>query len=149
MDKNKREIRTQHYWICLQDEPLCLENIERFVRDESCGSVLSFSGRTRDVFEGKRVLQLSYECYASMALKEMEQIALSIIKAYGPIRIAIVHRLGDVGVGEISVVISVATPHRATSYDASRYAIDTLKAQVPIFKKEIYEGGSTWKANQH
>ena len=56
MDKNKREIRTQHYWICLQDEPLCLENIERFVRDESCGSVLSFSGRTRDVFEGKRVL---------------------------------------------------------------------------------------------
>ena len=71
-----------------------------------------------------------------MALKEMEQIASSIIKAYGPIRIAIVHRLGDVGVGEISVVISVATPHRATSYDASRYAIDTLKAQVPILKKK-------------
>ena len=149
MTESPNEIRTQHYWICLQDDPLCLENIERFVRDDSCGSVLSFSGRTRDNFEGKRVLQLSYECYVPMALKELQQIAISIITTHKPIRIAMVHRLGDVNVGEISVVISVATPHRSTSYEASRYAIDTLKAQVPIFKKEIYEGGSTWKANQH
>ena len=149
MNRTEMEIRTKEYWICLQYEPLCVESSEAFVHDDTCGSVLSFSGRTRNIFEEKRVVQLTYECYVPMALKEMEKIALTMIKNYAPIRIAMVHRLGDVGIGETSVIISVATTHRVASYDASRYAIDTLKKQVPIFKKEIYEGGSTWKANKH
>ena len=142
------EIRNDQYWLRLQDTELSLMDAEQFVQHNSCGAVLSFSGMTRDTFEDKKVIQLSYECYVPMALKEMERIAQNIINMHTTLRIAIHHRLGVVNVGETSVVISVATPHRAACYEASRYAIDTLKEQVPIFKKEIYEGGSTWKANQ-
>ena len=144
----KMEIRNDQYWLRLQDTELSLMDAEQFVQHNSCGAVLSFSGMTRDTFEDKKVIQLSYECYVPMALKEMERIAQNIINMHTTLRIAIHHRLGVVNVGETSVVISVATPHRAACYEASRYAIDTLKEQVPIFKKEIYEGGSTWKANQ-
>ena len=144
----KMEIRSDQYWLRLQDDELSLMDAEQFVQHNSCGAVLSFSGMTRDTFENKRVIQLSYECYVPMALKEMEHIAQNLINTHTTLRIAIHHRLGIVNVGEISVVISVATPHRAACYEASRYAIDTLKDQVPIFKKEIYEGGSIWKANQ-
>ena len=142
------EIRSKNYWIQLQHSVLSLHDIEDFVQDNVCGAILSFSGVTRDHFENKKVLQLSYECYAPMALKEMERIAIDLEKRYAKIRIALHHRLGDVRVGEVSVVISVSTPHRAQAYEASRYAIDTLKEQVPIFKKEMYEGGSLWKANK-
>ena len=144
----KMEIRNEQYWLRLQDTELSLMDTEEFVQHNSCGAVLSFSGMTRDTFEEKKVIQLSYECYVPMALKEMERIAQNLINTHAKLRIAIHHRLGIVNVGETSVVISVATPHRAACYEASRYAIDTLKEQVPIFKKEIYEGGSTWKANQ-
>ncbi len=146
--KEKKEIRNEQYWLLLQETELSLMDTEEFVQHNSCGAVLSFSGMTRDTFEDKRVIQLSYECYIPMALKEMERIAQNLINTHTKLRIAIHHRLGVVNVGEVSVVISVATPHRAACYEASRYAIDTLKEQVPIFKKEIYEGGSTWKANQ-
>ena len=141
----KIEIRNERYWLRLQDTELSLMDMEEFVQHNSCGAVLSFSGMTRDSFENKKVLQLSYECYIPMALKEMERIAQNLINTHTKLRIAIHHRLGVVNVGETSVVISVATPHRAACYEASRYAIDTLKEQVPIFKKEIYEGGSTWR----
>ena len=143
------EIQNDQYWLRLQNDKLSLMDTEHFVQHNSCGAVLSFSGMTRDTFEDKRVIQLSYECYVPMALKEMERIAKDLINTHKTLRLAIHHRLGIVNVGETSVVISVATPHRATCYEASRYAIDTLKEQVPIFKKEIYEGGSIWKANQH
>jgi molybdopterin synthase catalytic subunit len=146
--KEKMEIKNDQYWLRLQDNELSLMDTEQFVHHNSCGAVLSFSGMTRDTFGDKKVVQLSYECYVPMALKEMERIATDLIHKHSTLRIAIHHRLGVVNVGETSVVISVATPHRAACYEASRYAIDTLKMQVPIFKKEIYEGGSTWKANQ-
>ena len=144
----KKEIRNEQYWLLLQETKLSSIDTEEFVQHNSCGAVLSFSGMTRDTFEDKRVIQLSYECYIPMALKEMERIAQNLINTHTKLRIAIHHRLGVVNVGEVSVIISVATPHRAACYEASRYAIDTLKERVPIFKKEIYEGGSTWKANQ-
>ena len=148
MDTNEMELRGDNYWVGLQYGELNIDDIESLVCHDSCGAVLSFTGRTRNNFEGKTVVQLCYECYIPMALKEMENIILDLQRRDSKIRIAMYHRLGEVGVGEASVIISIATPHRILAYEASRYAIDTLKSQVPIFKKEVYEGGSTWKANQ-
>ena len=111
----KKEIRNEQYWLRLQDTELSLMNVEQFVQHNSCGAVLSFSGMTRDTFEDKKVIQLSYECYVPMALKEMERIAQNVINMHSTLRIAIHHRLGVVNVGETSVVISVATSSKPCS----------------------------------
>lgn len=113
----------------------------------SCGAVLLFEGTARDHFEGKRVVQLEYEAYTPMALSELQQIATEVSERWPEARLAIVHRTGTVAIGEPSVVIAVGAPHRGEAYAASRYAIDTLKARLPVWKKEIYEDGSAWKAN--
>ena len=134
--------------IRLQKERLQVEEIEATVQSDSCGAVLVFVGRTRDNFKGKKVLRLEYEAYEEMALKEMQKIAEKIREQWSGSEISIVHRLGLVPIGEASVVIAVSTPHRVAVYEASRFAIEALKADVPIWKKEIYEGSAQWKANQ-
>ena len=110
--------------------------------------MLSFVGITRDHFEGKKVIRLEYEAYEAMALAQMRKIADIIQVRWPTARVAMIHRLGIVPVGEASVVISVSAPHRDEAYAASRFAIDSLKSEVPIWKKEIYEDGSEWKANE-
>jgi molybdopterin synthase catalytic subunit len=92
------------------------------------------------------VTSLSYEAFAEMAVPVMEQIAAEACARW-PVRIAMVHRTGPVAIGEPSVVIAVGAPHRAECYEASRWAIEALKERVPIWKKEMYEDGSAWKAN--
>ena len=134
--------------IQLQTDPIDVLAVEQSVYDPACGAHIVFVGRTRDHFEGKKVLELHYEAYESMALKEMNQIAHDLKARYEHCRVSIVHRLGIVDVGEASVVIAVSTPHRKDCYEASRYAIDTLKKTVTIWKKEICENKSHWKANQ-
>ena len=106
-----------------------------------------FVGVTRDNFEGRDVVRLEYEAYDALAIDQMQSIANEIAQRHPGARTAMVHRLGLVPVGEASIVIAVGTPHRAAAYEASRYAIDTLKERVPIWKKEIYGDGSAWKAN--
>lgn len=122
--------------------------VENAVRHAGAGAVLTFRGDTRDSFEGRRVERLEYEAYPEMAVPQMEAIAKEVGERWPGARVAMAHRLGLVPVGETSVVISVTAPHRDACYAASRYAIDTLKARVPIWKKEVYEDGSSWKANQ-
>jgi molybdopterin synthase catalytic subunit len=117
------------------------------VDDPGMGAVLLFEGVARDVFEGKRVLHLEYEAYVPMAQAELQRIAEEVCSRWPAVRLAVVHRTGKVEIGEPSVVIAVGSPHRAEAYEASRYAIDTLKARLPVWKKEIYEDGSAWKAN--
>lgn len=134
--------------ITLQKGTLNVGEIEAAVQSEKCGAVLVFVGRTRDNFEGKTVLQLEYEAYEKMALKEMHRIAKTITERWSNSLVAIVHRLGVVPIGEASVVIAVSTPHRDAAYQASRFAIEELKKNVPIWKKEIYEESAQWKANQ-
>jgi MoaE-MoaD fusion protein len=134
--------------IHLQHNPICVADVEQHVISEECGATLVFVGRTRNSFNGKSVIKLFYEAYEQMALKEMTKIKYDIEKKWPKTRIAMVHRLGEVGLGEASIVIAISTPHRDNCYKASRYAIDTLKKNVPIWKKEIYEEGSQWKANQ-
>jgi molybdopterin synthase catalytic subunit len=117
------------------------------VDDPGMGAVLLFEGVARNVFEGKKVLHLEYEAYDAMAEAELRRIAAEVHERWPPVRLAMVHRTGKVEIGEPSVVIAVGAPHRAEAYEASRYAIDALKARLPVWKKEIYEDGSAWKAN--
>lgn len=130
----------------LTHDPIELSAVRAAVVHPSCGALLLFEGLARDTFEGREVTSLAYEAYEPMAIAELEAIGTAIEQRWGG-RTAIVHRLGDVPVTEPTVVIAVATPHRAACYEASRYALETLKARVPIWKKEVYTDGSEWKAN--
>ena len=123
--------------------------VEAAVSHPGAGAVLTFHGVTRDNFDGRPVTGLSYEAYGPMAVSEMEKIRDELAARWPGARVAMVHRLGALDVGEVSVVISVSTPHRAACYAASRYAIDELKARVPVWKKEHYaDGDADWKANK-
>ncbi|MCO4743932.1 MAG: molybdenum cofactor biosynthesis protein MoaE [Proteobacteria bacterium] len=130
----------------LTPDAIDLAAVRAAVVHPSCGALLVFEGLARDNFEGRGVTELAYEAYPEMAVPELEAIGATIAERWGG-RTAIVHRLGRVPVTEPTVVIAVATPHRAACYEASRYALETLKARVPIWKKEIYADGSAWKAN--
>lgn len=129
-------------------EPLSVEEVTRKVIHPHHGAVLTFTGTTREFTHGKRTTRLEYEAYPEMALSTLRQIGDEIDRRWPGTRCAISHRLGPVGIGEISVVIAVSSPHRADCYDASRYAIERLKQIVPIWKKEIWEDGSEWKGHQ-
>ena len=113
------------------------------------GAVATFSGTTRDNFEGKQVVRLEYECYEEMAMKEMRKICQEIRKRWKVERVSITHRLGLCPVGEASVVIAVSSAHRAEALEGVSFAINTLKAKVPIWKKEVYAGRDepSWKQN--
>ena len=119
---------------------------EAVSRDEA-GAVLVFEGVTRNHHDGRAVVRLEYEAYASIAKTQMSVICDTIASRWPGSRVAMIHRIGVVDVGEASVVIAVSAPHRDEAYAASRFAIDTLKASVPIWKKEVYADGSVWKAN--
>jgi len=119
----------------------------------SCGAVATFLGTTRDSFEGKKVTQLFYECYEKMAMKELQKIAFELRGRWTDIgRIVLVHRIGVVPVCEASVAIVVSSPHRKSALEAVATAIDLVKSQVPIWKKEFYaddseSATSVWKGN--
>lgn len=132
--------------IALIDETIDVESVRRAVDDPGFGAVLVFEGVGRNTFDGRAVAALEYEAYAAMAVPVMTEISEEAARRWGA-RVAIVHRTGRVEIGEPSVVIAVGTPHRAACYEASRFAIDTLKQRVPIWKKEIYADGHAWKAN--
>lgn len=132
----------------LTDKPIRVAEIQQSLNDTTHGAVLLFLGVARDHFDGRPVSQLEYEAYADMAIPAMEQIGRDIAERWPGTRTAIVHRTGIVPTTEVAVVIGTSTPHRAACYEANRYAIETLKKTVPIWKKEVYLDGSTWKANQ-
>jgi molybdopterin converting factor subunit 1 len=129
-------------------EPIIPDTILQKVLDPNHGASISFVGTTRELTAGLRTVKLEYECYIPMALKTLQQIDDEIQQRWQGTRLAITHRIGTVGIGEISVVIAVSAPHRGMCYDASRYAIERLKEIVPIWKKEVWEDGSEWKGRQ-
>ncbi|HEY0703326.1 MAG TPA: molybdenum cofactor biosynthesis protein MoaE [Candidatus Acidoferrales bacterium] len=108
------------------------------------GALVVFDGFVRDNFKGQRTLYLEYESYESMAYAKIREISAEIHQKYPIHRVGIVHRLGKLEIGETSVVIAVTSAHRAAAFDACRYAIDTLKRVVPIWKKEFFVGGAVW-----
>jgi molybdopterin converting factor subunit 1 len=108
------------------------------------GAAVIFDGFVRNNFKGQRTLYLEYEAYEPMAYAKLREIGADIHTRFGIHRLAIVHRLGRLEVGDTSVFIAVSAPHRAAAFDACRYAIDTLKRTVPIWKKEFFVGGAVW-----
>ncbi|XP_014778699.1 molybdopterin synthase catalytic subunit [Octopus bimaculoides] len=132
----------------LSNEKLNIEGISKSVTLPNCGAVSLFIGTTRDHFDGKEVLSLQYEAYCPMAKKKMFEICQDIRSKWNVGKIALVHRLGEVPVAEASVVIAISSEHRKESLEAVQYAINTLKAVVPIWKKELYRNSSPeWKEN--
>ncbi len=130
--------------IRLQVAPIDPAAVAADARGDGDGAVSVFLGTVRDVSSGRRVLFLEYEAYASMAEREMEGIAEEAIARFGVTKVAMIHRVGRVEIGEASVAIAVAAPHRSAAMDACRFVIDTLKASVPIWKSEHFEGGAVW-----
>ena len=128
----------------LSPDTLSLEAAVAEVADERAGAVATFLGTTRVQSRGRTVLHLEYEAYADMAEAEMRRIADSLKAKYDVCEIAIHHRTGRVGIGDASVVIAVSAPHRHDALAACKEAIDTLKETVPVWKKEVYEGGEEW-----
>jgi MoaE-MoaD fusion protein len=133
--------------LTLTNTPIDPRAVEAAVAWPGAGAVLSFLGITRDNFEGEPVVGLSYEAYPELCLPVMQAIADEVAAQWPGARVAMVHRTGSLGIGEASVVISVATPHRGDAYAASRYAIDAMKARLPVWKKEHRKDGSHWKEN--
>jgi molybdopterin synthase catalytic subunit len=128
----------------LTDQPIDVGEIARKIVPAECGAIVTLDGFVRQFTKGRETLYLVYEAYEPMALKEMEKL---IGKARGKFEIAavsIVHRLGKLQIGETSVVISVAAPHRRAAFEACEWLIKELKRTVPIWKKEVYADGETW-----
>jgi molybdopterin synthase catalytic subunit len=125
-------------------EPIRPQKLVESIKAPEDGAVVVFDGFVRNNFRGKRTLYLEYEAYEAMALGKMREIGSQIHEKFQVHRIAIVHRLGRLEIGETSVWIGVSSAHRAAAFDACRYAIDTLKRTVPIWKKEYFAGGAVW-----
>jgi MoaE-MoaD fusion protein len=128
----------------ITEQPLSLDDVVEEVADESAGAVATFLGTVRRESRGRTVLYLEYEAYADMAEDVMAQIAADLERRYDLWAVAMHHRVGRVEIGEPSVAIAVSAPHRADALAACREAIDTLKQTVPLWKKEVYEGGEEW-----
>lgn len=118
--------------------------IAEYVKAPEDGAVVLFDGIVRNNSRGRRTLYLEYEAYEPMALAKIRELGAQIREKFPIHRLAIVHRLGRLEIGESSVVIAVSSPHRATAFDACRFAIDTLKRSVPIWKKEYFSDGAVW-----
>ena len=132
----------------LVDAPIDIAAVEGAVAGPRSGAVLLFLGTVRDHHRGRRVERLTYTAYRAMAEPQLGRI-VDDLEAAGEVRAAIVHRLGEVPVGEASVVIAVASPHREAAYDASRTALERLKREVPIWKREHYaDGESVWREEE-
>jgi MoaE-MoaD fusion protein len=126
------------------EEPLSLDAAVAEVADERAGGIATFTGTVRRHSRGREVLYLEYEAYAEMAEDVMSQLAAELDETHDLCAIAIHHRVGRVEIGEPSVVIAVSAPHRQDALAACREAIDRLKETVPLWKKEVYEGGEEW-----
>jgi MoaE-MoaD fusion protein len=133
----------------LTDDPLDPIAVARRVADPACGAVVLFAGTVRESHRGRRVERITYSAYRAMADSRLREIALRLERRYPGARVAIVHRLGVIAVGEPSVVIAVAAPHREAAYAANREALERLKAEVPIWKREHYaDGESSWREEE-
>ena len=128
--------------------PIDMQELSDFVADPAAGAMATFVGMTRNTNDGRRVIRLEYESYPGMAEKEMQKIATEVLTRWPIRKIAMMHRLGQVNIGEASVAIAVSSGHRHAAFEACHFAINQLKEIVPIWKKELYEGGELWIGSQ-
>lgn len=128
----------------ISDAPIAIDRLLAEVGDPDAGAIATFLGTTRRTNRGRNVLKLEYEAYRDMAEAELRRIGDEAAKRWQICRVAIVHRVGEVPLGEASVAIAVSAPHRAEAIHACHFAIDRLKHVAPIWKKEYFEGGEVW-----
>ncbi|MCE9666757.1 molybdenum cofactor biosynthesis protein MoaE [Myxococcus stipitatus] len=126
------------------ERPLRLEEVVEAVGGEAYGGLVTFGGSVRNETKGRRVLRLEYEAYAPMAEKKLAEIGAEAAAKWPGVRLAIVHRVGVLVPGELAVVIAAAAPHRKEAFRGCEYAIERLKQDVPIWKKEFFEDGEVW-----
>lgn len=142
MSDTKFQISTDFFEITT--EPLDVGEIARRIVPVNCGAIVTLDGFVRKFTKGRETEYLVYEAYQPMALKEMKKLVESAKKQFEIENIGIVHRLGKLEIGETSVVISVASPHRRAAFEACEWLIKELKRTVPIWKKEVYADGEIW-----
>ncbi len=130
--------------ILITDEPLDPEATTALVCKRSNGAVVTFLGVTRDTTADRRVLHLVYEAYRPMADKKLAEIAREVSEEWAVEDVAIAHRVGRLEIGDVSLVVAVASPHRKIAFAASQRVVDRIKQTVPIWKKEFFEGGEVW-----
>ena len=128
----------------VSDEQLDAMSVTASVEDNRCGAIATFIGTVRNHNAGRTVQWLDYEAYAPLAVRSFERIAGEARERWPDVRLAVHHRIGRVGIGEASVVIAAASPHRADAFGAARYAIERIKQITPIWKHEHFDGGDTW-----
>lgn len=139
-------MKSKHFLII--NEPISIQEVVDKVVSRNAGAINTFIGTVREITGEKKTVYLRYDAYVSMAEKKLAQIGDEIKQRWPEAKCAITHRIGDLAISDIAVVIAVSTPHRADSYDASRYAIERIKEIVPIWKKEHWEDGEEWVGNQ-
>jgi len=129
-------------------EPIIVQEAIDLVISRNAGAVTTFIGTVREITGSKKTMKLCYEAYEPMARKKLEEIGLEIKEKWQNAEVAIFHRVGELDITDIAVVIAVSTPHRNDAYEANRYAIERIKEIVPIWKKEYWEDGEEWIGNQ-
>ncbi|KUG08662.1 molybdenum cofactor biosynthesis protein MoaE [Solirubrum puertoriconensis] len=133
--------------IQLTDQPIDVAAVLQAVQADGAGAVNSFIGTIRNQSTGRRVVRLHYEAYDAMAVHQLRRVAEQAQERWPMLQqVAVLHRKGTLEIGDVAVVVAVSTPHRAESFAACQYIIDTLKEVVPIWKKEEYEDGTVWVA---
>ncbi len=125
-----------------------LQELVEYVTDPEAGAIATFIGTTRNNNEGRKVISLDYEAYPEMAEKELARLGKEAKIKWNIRRMAIVHRIGPVQITEPSVIIAVSAAHRSDAFEACRFAIEEIKKSIPIWKKEIFEGGEVWIGSQ-
>ena len=134
----------------LTRKPISIENLTRDADYPECGGLCTFSGIVRNHHEGRRVLKLQYTAYESMAVRELKKLVDAIKQKYPECRIRVQHRLGELQVGEVAIVIAVWAPHRHEAFAACETLMDAIKQRVPIWNKEFYADASNeWVICQH
>ena len=142
---------TERDWIELREGPLPVEEVMSWLSRPECGAMVTFCGTVRDHSEGREgVTSLEYEAYVEQVEPRLESVA-SVARGRWPdlSAIALLHRIGRLELGEISVVVAVSTPHRAEAFEAARFCIDTIKTSVPIWKRETWKDGTEWAVCSH
>jgi molybdopterin synthase catalytic subunit len=138
-------------WIAVSEAPIPLGDVVAWTMQPGCGAVVTFCGTVRDHSEGRSgVVSLEYEAYMEQVEPSLCKVAGAARSTWGDIgRLALLHRVGRLQVGEVSVVVAVSTPHRAEAFEAARFCIDTVKESVPIWKRETWADGSAWALCSH
>jgi molybdopterin synthase catalytic subunit len=138
-------------WVALTAAPLAVDAAQQWATVPAAGAVVAFLGVVRDHAEGRTGVEaMTYEAYEEPAVRAMQQIADELRRQWpGVARVALLHRVGELGLGEVSVAVVVSSAHRDVAFEAARFTIDTLKESVPIWKQEHWAGGSDWAVEQH